>query len=81
MSNQTIAVRFARDTAEHEMTILHDDGAYRHVTFHNREHAWNMWFELITVPGALIFQGDIGGGYSFRRTHDMFRYQQLMQES
>lgn len=28
-----IAARFARDTAQHEMTVLHDDGLYRHLRF------------------------------------------------
>jgi hypothetical protein len=28
-----IATRFAKDTATHRMTVLHDDGLYRHLRF------------------------------------------------
>lgn len=73
MSKQDIAARFARDTAEHTMTIRHDDDVHRHIAFYNPKHSWCMWFELTTVPGALIFDGDIGT-YVFRRTNDMFKF-------
>jgi len=65
--------RAARDLAGHQMTVLHDDGLYRHLAFRNAESGWNLWFDLITVPGALIFQGD-GESYVFRRLEDMFRF-------
>jgi DNA adenine methylase len=68
----TIAVRFACETAEHEMTILHDDGLYRHVRFANPRHSC-YWFDLITVPGALIFQGD-GDSFVFRCVEDMYAF-------
>jgi len=73
VSKQDIATLFARDTAEHVMTIRHDDGGHRHVAFYNPKHSWAMWFELTTVPGALIFDGDVGS-YVFRRTDDMFKF-------
>lgn len=73
MSNQPIAIRFAEETAEHEMTIVHDDCLHRHVAFRNAKRAWNLWFDLITVPGALIFQGD-GDSYVFQRDTDMFDF-------
>lgn len=72
MSKQDIAVRFARETAEHQMLILHDDGLYRHVRFrHPKRSAY--WFELITTPGTLIFRGD-GESYVFNREPDMFEW-------
>lgn len=72
------AARFARDTAHHRMTVLHDDGLYRHLRFvrHDPETGkprGTYWFDLITVPGALIFQGD-GDTYAFRRLEDMFEF-------
>lgn len=73
MSKQNVAALFARDTAEHAMTIRHDDDVHRHIAFYNSKHSWCMWFELTTVPGALIFDGDIGS-YVFRRTNDMFKF-------
>lgn len=77
-----IAERFARETAEHKMTVLHDDGLYRHLRFMRqywrpplaKEQRSSMyWFELITVPGSLIFNGD-GESYTFRRIEDMFEF-------
>src|SRR5262249_37373263 len=58
------------------MTVLHDDGLYRHLAFRNKEHGWNLWFDLITVPGALIFQGD-GDSFVFHRDKDMFAFFRL----
>lgn len=67
-----IAARFARETAEHVMTVLHNDGLYRHLRFTPQQHGF-YWFDLITVPYALIFRGD-GESYVFAidATEDMF---------
>lgn len=73
MSEQDIAARFARDTASHQVIVAHDDGLYRHLQFRNPEHSWCYWFDLVTVPGALIFQGD-GESFVFRRLDDMFAF-------
>jgi hypothetical protein len=67
-----IAERFQRETAEHEMTVLHDDGMYRHLRFNRPGHS-AYWFDLFTAPGVLIFQGD-GDSYVFRRLTDMFEF-------
>ena len=67
-----IAERFARETAEHEMTILHDDGLYRHVRFMGSNDS-AYWFDLITVPGSLVFRGD-GESFVFARIKDMFEF-------
>lgn len=77
-----VAKRFARETANHSMAVLHDDGLYRHLRF--QEHYWQppllqeqkrsfYWFDLITVPGSLIFRGD-GESFVFARTEDMFEF-------
>jgi hypothetical protein len=71
-----IAARFARDTAQHRMTVLHDDGLYRHLRFSTRRgygEYGGYWFELITTPGQLVFSGD-GESYVFRRLQDMFEF-------
>lgn len=79
---QDIAARFKRNTAEHAMTVLHDEGLYRHLRFQHQ--VWRpplakpqkssiYWFDVITVPGALIFQGD-GDSFVFRRIEDMFEF-------
>ncbi|WP_019358034.1 hypothetical protein [Streptomyces sp. AA1529] len=67
-----IAARFARDTQHREMTVLHDDGLYRHLRFAaNKDGA--CWFDLITAPYTLIFKGG-GDAYVFTidATEDMF---------
>lgn len=72
--SEDIAARFARDTAGHELTVLHDDGLYRHLRFMQpRPGSSCYWFELITVPGALIFRGD-GESFVFSRLDDMFQF-------
>lgn len=67
-----VAARFARDTAGHRMTVLHDQGLYRHLVFSDPTHGF-YWFELITTPQQLVFSGD-GNSYVFRRTEDMFQF-------
>lgn len=67
------AAAFARDTAKHELTIAHDNDLYRHLKFRNPEHGWCHWFDLITVPGSLIIQGDYET-FAFSRTSDMFAF-------
>jgi hypothetical protein len=58
-----IAERFAKETAEHDMEIVHDDGLYRHLRFRHQGPNYSSWywFDLITVPGSLIFRGDGDG--------------------
>jgi hypothetical protein len=67
-----VAKRFARETANHRMTVLHDDGLYRHLRFRAPENSF-YWFELITVPGSLTFRGD-GQSFVFARVEDMFEF-------
>lgn len=80
-----IGARFARESVDHAMTIKHDDGLYRHLRFQSQK--WKppllhpvkssfYWFDLITVPGALIFQGD-GESFVFARLTDMFEFFRL----
>src|ERR1700677_95577 len=65
---------FAIDTAQHEMTILLDEGLHRHVRFMRpRPGSSSYWYELITVPHALIFRGDYES-LVFSRTEDMFGF-------
>lgn len=75
-ATEDIAARFARDTAHHQMRVLHDDGVYRHVRFmhttdEGRSSAY--WFELVTWPGSLVFRGD-GQSFVFERVEDMFAF-------
>jgi len=64
--------RFAADTSKHQMTILRNDGLYRHLRFRAPDSGF-YWFDLITWPGYLAFVGDMDG-YVFARTDDMFDF-------
>lgn len=68
-----VAEAFPLTVARHELTVAHEDGLYRHLQFRQPEHSWHHWFDLITVPGALIFQGDYES-FVFSRTEDMFSF-------
>jgi len=69
-----IAERFYREVAHHELTVLHDDGLYRHLRMKpNRTRSSSYWYEIITWPGNLVFRGD-GETYAFSRAQDMFEF-------
>lgn len=57
----------------HEMTVLHDDGCYRHLRFRSPDSS-EYWFDLVTWPGVLAYRGDVGDGYMFAREPDMFTF-------
>lgn len=64
---------FARDVSGHVLTVLHDDGVYRHLRCSNPESS-GYWFEVVTWPGSLAIRGDMDGGYVFSRVTDMFEF-------
>lgn len=63
---------FNRDTAGHEMDVLHNDGLYRHLQFTTPGHG-NGAFQIVTCPGLLTITGDMGT-FSFSQISDMFDY-------
>jgi hypothetical protein len=63
---------FPIDTANHKLTILHDQGLYRHLYLSNPE-CGIAWYEIVTWPGSLTIKGDMGG-YTFSRVDDMFKF-------
>lgn len=64
--------RFTSDTAEHEMTVLLDQGVYRHLRF-KKPGTGMYYFDVITWPGNLTIRGDMGT-YTFNRLADMFEF-------
>ena len=64
--------RFARDTAEHALTVLHDDGVYRHLRL-QKPGTSVYFYDLTTWPGYLAISGD-AGHYLFARLYDMFEF-------
>lgn len=69
-----IGRRFKDDTARHQLTVLKDDGLYRHLRFKKAGSSYSeYWFDLVTWPGTLVIRGDVQG-YMFSRLPDMFEF-------
>lgn len=72
---------FARDASTHQMTVLRDDGLYRHLRFlrmmeqedGTRKPTSFYWFDIITWPGVLTVTGDMET-FVFARVDDMFEF-------
>ena len=64
------ARRFVADASDHEMTVMHDDGLYRHLRF-QKPGTGIYHFDLITWPGYLAITGDVAA-FTFVREQDMF---------
>lgn len=66
--------QFEKYVANHTMQVLLDQGVYRHLKFLGAPpHSWNQWFEIITTPGLLTINGDMGT-WTFSRVTDMFNF-------
>lgn len=63
--------RFTRDMEGGALTLMHDSGLYRHLTFRPAKGNF-CWFDIITSPGQLTIRGDMGD-YVFAREPDMLR--------
>lgn len=70
--DEEVRQRFERDTAKHELTVLRDDGLYRHLRFQTPGTSV-YFYDLITWPGHLVICGD-AGDYHFARIADMFEF-------
>lgn len=66
------AARFARETANHEMTVLFEQGLYRHLRFEAPDGS-GYRFDLHTSPNRLMFHGEVGTYvFSVWPTADLF---------
>ncbi len=68
---KTVAI-FLKDVADHKLTVLRDDGLYRHLRFKSPDCGC-FRFDLITYPGGLLYTGDMGT-FVFERTADMLEF-------
>jgi hypothetical protein len=66
------AARFARDTRGHEMTVLLDQGLYRHLRFMTAGHGSIGSFQLITWPYNLVVKTGWTFHFDIDATPDMF---------
>lgn len=65
--------QFSAETTEHRLTVLHDDGLYRHLRM--AKPGTGMWsWEIITWPWSLVIRGDIGSPGIFTREEDMLSF-------
>lgn len=71
-TEERVRETFAKDTAEHELEVIRDDGLYRHLRF-KRPDTICFSYDLVTWPGYLAFVGDMGD-YVFSRIDDMFKF-------
>ena len=67
-----VGEQFREATKDHVMTVLREDGLYRHVRFAKPGTGF-YHFDLITWPGYLAISGDMDG-HIFRRLEDMFQF-------
>lgn len=67
-----VRARFVSDTREHSMTVLREDGLYRHVRFSMPDASFYR-FDLVTWPGYLAIVGDCED-FVFCRNADMFEF-------
>lgn len=69
---EQVAERFERNTIEHELTVLRDDGLYRHLRC-KPPGTYIYGFDVVTWPGYLAIVGD-AGDFVFSRIRDMFEF-------
>jgi len=63
---------FLKDVSNHSLTVLLDQGVYRHLSFSNNG-SFNQKFDIVTWPGFLAYSGDMGC-FVFSRVNDMFSF-------
>lgn len=68
-----VEARFAKDVADHKMTILSENGVNRCIRFVESKGSFNMYFTITTWPQYLCISGDMGC-FVFTRLHDMFEF-------
>ena len=69
-------MQFEACTTEHQLTVVHDDGLYRHLRM--AKPGTGIWsWNVVTWPWHLYVGGDIGQGYVFSREEDMIGFFQI----
>jgi len=72
LDQKEIKERFLKETKNHKMEVLMDNGLYRHLKFTN-EGSQVYRFDIHTWPGYLCICQDMGT-YVFSRVSDMFEF-------
>lgn len=69
---ERVGAEFAEHVKNHVLTILRDDGVYRHLRF-GTPGTNIMRFDVVTWPGFLAYTGDMGC-FVFSRVEDMLEF-------
>lgn len=64
---------FQTNSAGHELTVLHEQGLYRHIRMARPSSRAESW-DIVTWPGHLATSGDIADGLTFSRDPDMIEF-------
>lgn len=64
--------RFQEDVKDHRLEVVLDAGLHRHLKF-RRPGTIVMWFDIVTWPGGLLIDGDMGT-FAFRSRGDMLAF-------
>ena len=72
MSRASILEDFRRNTQQHRMTVVLDNGLHRHLSF-RKVDSGAYSFDIVTWPGHLAITGDMGASV-FCRLPDMFAF-------
>jgi predicted nucleic acid-binding Zn-ribbon protein len=70
--NQVTKETFLKNVAQHELTIVKDDGVHRHIRM-SKPNSSDRHYDIVTYPNYLVYSGDMGC-YVFSRLTDMFRF-------
>lgn len=70
--NNLTQEQFLPEVKDHVLTVLKEDGVYRHLRF-GRPESSICSFNIVTWPGHLCYSGDMGT-FVFHRLHDMFEF-------
>lgn len=77
VDRETTLAQFKRNTERHQLTINHDDGIYRHLSFRRTDKdgytSYCYGFDIVTWPGWLAYTGDMGS-FVFQRLPDMLEF-------
>ena len=63
---------FLKRVESHQLTILKDDGIYKHLKFRKPDTS-DTYFDLMFFPNHAVIVGDMGA-WSFSRVEDMMRF-------
>lgn len=78
LKKSEVLEQFFKDTATHTLTVLRDDGNYRHLRC-QKPGTWCYGFDIITWPGYLAISGDMGE-LMFARSADMIEFFRVGEE-